>query len=54
MAITIKMLATVLPFDSFQNMPVCVTTTGIKSVCYRQDVVRVIVIDGWHIKLGFM
>lgn len=29
-AIAIKMLATILPLDSFRNMPACVTSTGIK------------------------
>ena len=48
MTITVKMLATILCFDFFQNVLVCVMSTGIKNVYYRQDVVRVIVIDRWH------
>lgn len=48
MTITVKMPATILCFDFFQNVLVCVMSTGIKNVYYGQDVVRVIVIDRWH------
>lgn len=51
MTIIIKVLATTLPFDSFQDVLVCVSRAQVSRVCYKEDGVRVIGIDGWHLEL---